>query len=103
MSRYLGSDRAAWVRYDASLLVAERGWSGPPILVDQGTADNFLDEQLKPGLLEQACSAAGVALRLRRQEGYDHSYYFMASFMEDHLRFHAANLGVAGAGERAGR
>ena len=96
LSRYLGADRQAWAQYDASALVADRGWPGPPILVDQGTADNFLVEQLKPELLEQACKEAGVALRLRRQAGYDHSYYFMASFMEDHLRFHAANLAAAG-------
>lgn len=96
LSRYLGSNRQAWAQYDASALVADRGWPGPPILVDQGTADNFLVEQLKPELLEQACKGAGVALRLRRQAGYDHSYYFMASFMEDHLRFHAANLAAAG-------
>ncbi len=92
LSRYLGGDRAAWARYDASLLVASRGWPGPPLLVDQGTADNFLDTQLKPELLEEACRQAGVGLELRRQDGYDHSYFFMATFMEDHLRFHAANL-----------
>ncbi len=96
LSRYLGSNRQAWAQYDASALVADRGWPGPPILVDQGTADNFLVDQLKPELLERACKGAGVALRLRRQAGYDHSYYFMASFMEDHLRFHAANLAAAG-------
>jgi S-formylglutathione hydrolase len=93
LSRYLGPGRDAWAQYDASLLVAERGWQGPPLLVDQGTADNFLAEQLKPELLEEACSRTGVTLNLRRQEGYDHSYYFMATFMEDHLRFHAGNLG----------
>jgi S-formylglutathione hydrolase len=91
-SRYLGSDRSAWAAYDATALVASQGWGGPPILVDQGTADGFLEEQLKPQLLQEACSGAGVALDLRMQEGYDHSYYFIASFMEDHLRFHAANL-----------
>ena len=62
------------------------------VLVDQGTADGFLEEQLKPQLLQEACDRAGVALDLRMQEGYDHSYYFISSFMEDHLRFHAANL-----------
>jgi S-formylglutathione hydrolase len=92
LSRYLGGDTAAWAQYDATALITQRGWSGAPILVDQGTADNFLAEQLKPELLEEACRAAGVGLDLRRQEGYDHSYYFVASFMEDHLRFHAANL-----------
>lgn len=96
LSRYLGSDKAGWAQYDASALIAKLGWKGAPILVDQGTADSFLAEQLKPDLLEQACRSAGVALNLRRQEGYDHSYYFMSTFMEDHLRFHAANLGVTG-------
>jgi S-formylglutathione hydrolase len=93
LSRYLGEDRSTWEEYDASLLVASRGWGGPPLLVDQGLADGFLVDQLKPELLEDACQEAGVALKLRRQEGYDHSYFFMATFMEDHLRFHAGNLG----------
>jgi len=92
LSRYLGPDREAWKEYDATELVASRGWSGPPILVDQGTADGFLAEQLKPELLQEACARAGIALDLRMQAGYDHSYYFISSFMEDHLRFHAANL-----------
>jgi len=92
LTHYLGSDRRAWEAYDASLLVASLGWSGPPLLVDQGTGDNFLVEQLKPELLQEACRQADVALTLRRQEGYDHSYFFMATFMEDHLRFHATNL-----------
>lgn len=92
LSRYLGPDREAWKEYDATELVASRGWSGPPILVDQGTADGFLAEQLKPELLQEACGRAGIALDLRMQAGYDHSYYFISSFMEDHLRFHAANL-----------
>ncbi len=63
------------------------------LLVDQGEADNFLAEQLKPELLEKACADAGIALTLRRQPGYDHSYYFISSFMEDHLRWHAERLG----------
>ncbi len=92
LSRYLGNDRGAWAQYDATALVESVGWPGPPILVDQGTADGFLEEQLKPQLLQEACDRAGVALDLRMQEGYDHSYYFISSFMEDHLRFHAANL-----------
>jgi S-formylglutathione hydrolase len=62
--------------------------------VDQGTADSFLDSQLKPGLLEEACARAGQPLTLRRQEGYDHSYFFIASFIEDHLRWHAQRLGA---------
>ncbi len=68
--------------------------------MDQGTADSFLETQLKPELLEQACVAAGIPLTLRRQEGYDHSYFFIATFIEDHLRWHAARLGVA-SGARA--
>jgi S-formylglutathione hydrolase len=92
LSGYLGGERTEWEQYDATSLVTRRGWKGRPILVDQGTADGFLAEQLKPELLEAACSEAGVGLNLRRQEGYDHSYFFMATFMEDHLRFHAANL-----------
>ena len=96
LSRYLGSDKTTWAPYDATALIAARGWTGPPILVDQGTADGFLVDQLKPELLQEACRSAGVALNLRRQEGYDHSYFFISTFMEDHLRFHAANLGATG-------
>lgn len=92
LSGYLGSDRSTWADYDATLLVARLGWKGPPILIDQGTADQFLDTQLQPHLLEQACGDAGVALLMRRQAGYDHSYFFIASFIEDHLRHHAAHL-----------
>jgi S-formylglutathione hydrolase len=66
-----------------------RGWSGPPILVDQGTKDPLLDTQLNPELLKQACTLRNVPLEMRMQEGYDHSYFFIASFIEDHLRFHA--------------
>lgn len=95
LSRFLGEDRASWRDYDASMLVRERGWTGPAILVDQGTSDAFLETQLKPHLLQQACAEAGVPLRLRMQEGYDHSYYFIATFIEDHLRFHAAHLAAA--------
>ncbi len=92
LSGYLGSDRSAWADYDASLLVTRLGWKGPPILVDQGTADQFLEAQLKPQLLADACADAGVALHLRMQAGYDHSYFFIATFIEDHLRHHAAYL-----------
>lgn len=88
---YLGPDRAAWRRYDATALLDD-GARVPELLVDQGEADNFLEGQLKPELLEEACLKAGVSLRLRRQPGYDHSYYFIASFMEDHLRWHAERL-----------
>lgn len=94
---YLGADRAAWRAYNSCALI-EDGARIPALLVDQGTADNFLEEQLHPELLEAACAAAGITLTLRRQEGYDHSYFFIATFIEDHLRYHAAALGVAGAG-----
>lgn len=92
LAGYLGPDRAAWAEYDATALVQARGWRGGPILVDQGTKDQFLENQLKPELLRAAFDSAGVPLQLRMQEGYDHSYYFIASFIEDHLRHHAAQL-----------
>jgi S-formylglutathione hydrolase len=93
LSGYLGEARASWRDYDATALIADRGWKGPPLLVDQGTQDPFLDVQLKPGLLEEACTKAGVPLALRYREGYDHSYFFIATFVEEHLRHHAAHLG----------
>lgn len=89
---YLSPDRDAWRRYDATALLDD-GARVPELLVDQGEADNFLEGQLKPDLLEAACAKAGVPLTLRRQPGYDHSYSFIASFMEDHLRWHAERLG----------
>jgi S-formylglutathione hydrolase len=92
LSRYLGTDREAWREYDATALIETRGWAGPAILVDQGTKDQFLEPQLKPQLLRDACEAARVPLELRMQEGYDHSYFFIATFIADHLRFHARNL-----------
>jgi S-formylglutathione hydrolase len=92
LSIYLGDDPIAWEDYDATKLIITHGWCGPPILVDQGTKDPFLTEQLKPDLLQKACLDAGVALNLRMQAGYDHSYYFIATFIEDHLRFHSQNL-----------
>ncbi|MEI9965856.1 MAG: S-formylglutathione hydrolase [Caulobacteraceae bacterium] len=88
---YLGADRAAWRDYDACALI-EDGARVPDILVDQGGNDPFLARELKPELLEAACAAAGQPLTLRRQEGYDHSYFFIASFIEDHLRWHADRL-----------
>jgi S-formylglutathione hydrolase len=91
LSRYLGEDRAAWRRYDSVALIEDRARL-PELLVDQGGADTFLERELKPELLEAACAQAGVPLTLRMQEGYDHSYYFIASFMEDHLRWHADRL-----------
>lgn len=91
---YLGEDRAAWAEHDAALLLEGGAASGvyDDILVDQGDADPFLTDQLKPELLEAAARAAGQKLTLRRQPGYDHSYFFMASFIDDHLAFHAARL-----------
>ena len=88
---YLGPDRAAWAAYDACALIAA-GYRVPNILVDQGDADSFLTNQLKPELLHTACDATGQPLTLRLQPGYDHSYYFISSFMDDHLRWHAARF-----------
>lgn len=88
---YLGADRAAWRKHDAVALIDD-GARIRDILVDQGTADPFLAEQLRPQLLERACAEAGIALTLRMQPGYDHSYYFISTFMADHLRWHAARL-----------
>jgi len=93
LSNYIGPDRPAWRDYDACALI-EGGARVPDILVDQGLADSFLDNQLKPHLLEEACAKAGQPLTLRRQDGYDHSYFFIASFIEDHLRWHAERLGA---------
>ncbi|NDW06925.1 S-formylglutathione hydrolase [Jiella pacifica] len=89
---YLGEDRAAWRKHDAVALI-EDGARVDALLVDQGEADNFLAAQLKPELLEAACAKAGVDLTLRMQPGYDHSYYFISTFMEDHLTWHAKRLG----------
>ena len=89
---YLGEDRSAWRKHDAVALI-EDGARVREILVDVGTADPFLEQQLRPELLEQACAEAGIALTLRRQPGYDHSYFFIASFMADHLTSHAERLG----------
>jgi S-formylglutathione hydrolase len=88
---YLGDDHAAWQEYDASELVKRTRFAGP-ILVDQGLADKFLPDQLYPEVFEAACRDAGQPLTLRRQEGYDHGYFFISTFMEDHLRHHAAQL-----------
>ncbi|MFC3711741.1 S-formylglutathione hydrolase [Sphingoaurantiacus capsulatus] len=91
LAGYLGEDQAKWRDYDATALI-ENGARVADILVDQGEADNFIASQLKPELLETACAAAGIPLTLRRQPGYDHSYYFIASFVEDHLRWHHKRL-----------
>jgi S-formylglutathione hydrolase len=94
LGAYLGPDSAQWQQHDASRLLESGAARGrfDSILVDQGTADSFLAEQLKPELLEAACATAGQALTLRRQEGYDHSYYFVSSFIADHLAWHAERL-----------
>jgi S-formylglutathione hydrolase len=91
LSGYLGEDRTTWRRHDTTALI-EDGARVPDILVDQGEADSFLQSQLKPELLEAACADAGIPLTLRRQPGYDHSYYFVSTFIEDHLRWHAERL-----------
>ena len=87
-STYLGEDRGLWRKHDAVALI-EDGARISELLVDQGEADNFLEEQLRPQLLSRACEAAGIALTLRMQPGYDHSYYFISSFMADHIAWHA--------------
>ena len=94
-SRYLGADEAAWRAYDAVALV-EDGHAFPDILIDQGDADVFLDDGLRPWLLADACKGGLTDLQLRMQPGYGHAYYFVSTFMEDHLRWHAARLCVDG-------
>jgi S-formylglutathione hydrolase len=89
---YLGPDEAAWREHDAVALI-EAGRRVPDLLVDVGLADPFLERELQPERLEAACAAAGLPLTLRRQEGYDHSYLFISTFMDDHLRWHAERLG----------
>jgi S-formylglutathione hydrolase len=89
---YLGQDRAAWSAHDACDLVRARGPLAKGILIDVGTADEFLDRELQPELFEAACAEAGQKLELRRHPGYDHSYYFVASFVADHLAHHARSL-----------
>ncbi|MHA6721329.1 S-formylglutathione hydrolase [Sphingomonas sp. RS6] len=91
LAGYLGEDRAAWRAYDAVALI-EDGARLPELLVDQGDADNFLTEQLRPQLLAAACADANIPLTLRMQPGYDHSYYFISSFLDEHVRWHAARL-----------
>jgi S-formylglutathione hydrolase len=91
LSGYLGSDRMTWRKHDAVALI-EDGARFPDLLVDVGEADPFLTQQLQPERLQHACEKAGIPLTLRRQPGYDHSYYFISTFMEDHLRWHAERL-----------
>ena len=88
---YLGGDRAAWADHDACHLATSRGWERD-ILIDQGGADGFLEEQLRPWTFDAACRSAGIDLTLRMQGGYDHSYYFIASFLADHFAWHAERL-----------
>lgn len=92
LSGYLGANRGSWADYDACALVGQATGKFDDILVDQGSSDDFLEGQLKPHLFQEACDNVGQKLTLRMQEDYDHSYYFIASFIEDHLRFHMARL-----------
>jgi len=91
-STYLGMDPDAWRKYDTVALI-EDGARASEMLVDQGEADVFLAEQLRPELLEEACAAASIPLTLRRHDGFDHSYYFISTFMADHIAWHAERLG----------
>jgi S-formylglutathione hydrolase len=88
---YLGDDPAAWRKHDAVAMI-EDGARVPELLVDVGAADPFIEKELRPELLERACAEAGIPLTLRRQPGYDHSYYFISTFMAEHLRWHAERL-----------
>jgi S-formylglutathione hydrolase len=91
LGNYLGQDRSAWRSHDAVALIEDGARLGE-LLVDIGDADPFFEKELKPELLEQACADAGISLTLRRQRGYDHSYYFISTFMADHIRWHAERL-----------
>lgn len=93
LGKYLGPDPSAWPAYDASALVADYGLTDRHILIDQGLDDSFLEQQqLKPEAFQAACEAAGQPLTLRMQAGYDHGYYFIATFMEDHIKHHGQVL-----------
>jgi S-formylglutathione hydrolase len=91
LGNYLGAERSAWRKHDSVALI-EDGARLPELLVDVGEGDPFLDSQLRPDLLEAACGAADIPLTLRRHAGYDHSYYFISTFMADHVRWHAERL-----------
>lgn len=91
LGNYIGSDKNLWQAYDSCALLESTDFS-LPILVDQGEMDNFLQEQLKPELLEAACKANNISLNLRYQPGYDHSYFFIASFIGEHIKYHADTL-----------
>jgi len=88
---YLGDQQLKWLEYDATELILNRGWYAD-ILIDQGLDDEYLEQYLKPGLLQEACKQKNVPIQLRQHEGYDHSYFFIASFIEDHLRWHDKRL-----------
>jgi S-formylglutathione hydrolase len=88
---YLGEDRKSWRKHEAVALM-EDGARVAALMIDQGGADRFLDDQLRPELLEAACSTAGIPLTINVRPGYDHSYYLIATFMDDHLRWHAERL-----------
>ncbi len=88
---YLGDQQLKWLEYDATELILNRGWYAD-ILIDQGLDDEYLEQYLKPGLLQEACKQKNVPIQLRQHEGYDHSYFFIASFIEDHLRWHDERL-----------
>jgi S-formylglutathione hydrolase len=92
---YLGNDESQWLDYDASVLIAQRPFHSP-ILIDQGTADRFLAEQLHPEVFADACRRSGQPFELRMHAGYDHGYYFIQTFMADHLRWHAGQLAASG-------
>ncbi len=96
LAYYLGDDASNWLQYDAAEVARNflDGASHSKILVEQGLDDAYLEEQLKPELLEAACAESGLPLELRRHEGYDHGYYFISTFIEDHLRHHAELLGA---------
>lgn len=91
LEKYLGPDEGAWQAYDSTLLIAN-GHRIEELLVDQGTADSFLDEGLRPWLLQQACEKAGIPITLNMRDGYDHSYYFVSTFMAEHVAWHAQRL-----------
>lgn len=91
LGRYLGEDRSAWREYDACALI-EDGARVEHMLVDQGKADNFFEEQLKTHLLAEACETASIPAQIRMQDGYDHSYYFISTFMAEHIAWHASRL-----------
>lgn len=91
LGRYLGEDRAAWREYDAVALI-EDGARLPELLIDQGSADNFLEEQLQTHRLRKVCDEAGIDARIRMQEGYDHSYFFISTFLTEHIAWHAERL-----------